>query len=205
MKSSLSLTLILILACIFYMTFKLITLAIDMLIITVNSAWLLSFWWNSPLLEDASLKQVRKYAQNNDCLSKTCRSLKTGLRSAGVKDREQRDLEILCSSLDPCLHPDVYSCQSPLAPPILSSLDIKEDWILDSLKINLRKPRRPPSSQLGTISINKPFLSPNSDFLNIDLLKCHAHELLDWQHEQYTVRRLWLWIKKKPLSRTGTC
>lgn len=65
--------------------FRQIAPAIDMLSIRgiLLEAWV--FWKGSPLPEGAIPEEVGKYVQNNDCLSKICRSLKTGLTSAGVK------------------------------------------------------------------------------------------------------------------------
>lgn len=117
-------------ACIFPMAFKLITSAIDMLIIRENAAWGLSFWRNSPLLGGVSPKEVMKYVKNKDCSSKIYRSLKTRIKSAGVYwpgTKRLQESELFLGSL---LVPDVCDCQSLFAPPLLPSLHIKEAQIL---------------------------------------------------------------------------
>lgn len=68
--------------------------------------------------------------------------------------------------------PDVCGCQSPLVPSVSPSLDIKK---ISTLLLDLRA--RFPVFSVGIFSINKPFLTSNSDVLSLGLLKDQAHGL----------------------------
>lgn len=160
----------------------------------MNFAWGLRFWRNSLLPEGTSPEEVGKHLQNNDCLSKICRSLKTGVRSAGVNGQStKRFIDFVLyfrsqhSSSDPCGCPDICGWPSITSFPINFSFP----WNKRSLNTGLsedgfEEPLRPPSSWAGTFLINKTFLPPNSDILNIVLLKHQAHRL--WIHN--TVMRI---------------
>ena len=89
-----------------------------------------------------------------------------------------RDCVLLFGLLH-CVRPDVRDHQSPFVSPMFPF-----SWLKRSLNFGLgedgfEEPARPLHSQLGIISLSKPFLTPNSDILNIGLLKCQVHELLD--------------------------
>lgn len=120
------------------MALRLIAPVINVLIIRGNSAWGLSFWRNSTLPKGVSPKEVEKYIQNNDFI-KDLQELQDQTQISRVNGPAERDLDILLSSLDPYWHPDVYRVVSHLLPLSFSLPDIKEAWILDSLKVDLRK------------------------------------------------------------------
>lgn len=120
----------------------------------------LEFYKNSPLPGGASLEEVREV-----CI------VYQGFAGTWWLDSHQlRSAEEAQPSLDPCWSPDVFDCQSPLAPPISPSLDIKEAWTRCTFfrwiwGLGL------PSSQLAS------FLTPHSDDLSFGLSQRRARGL----------------------------
>lgn len=101
-------------------------------------------------------------------LSKFCRNIVTGLTSTSTV------------FWDPSWRPGIFGDRSPLAShPISPLLDVKKKApTLYSLKMDLRYPSgRVPIFSVITLSINKPFLIPNSDVSRFDLLKLQAYGL----------------------------
>lgn len=124
---------------------RLIAPAMDMLSDQRNSALGLSIWRKQALSEGIFPEEVGRCVKNNNYLSKIYRNL------MGDRLRQGTDLEVSCSSLDST------SCAAPSPFPwhLRCSQDEFEELFTASIFL------------IGVFLINKPFLTPNSDLLNI--------------------------------------